>query len=63
MTWDDLAKRILEMTDGDREKTVQYVEPYQDGAEIFAVDLHEASTYFLDTEAVVRITKGEFFLQ
>ncbi len=63
MTWDELAKRILEMTDSERAQTVQYFEPWDDAAEIFAVDVMVAQENLSDPEGVIQIQKGENFLQ
>lgn len=63
MTWDELAKRILEMIESERAQTVQYREPWDHAAEIFPVDIMEAQEDLSDPEGVVRIRKGEVFLQ
>ncbi len=63
MTWEDLAKRILEMTESERTQTVQYREPWDESPEIFAVDLHNALEDLRDPEGVVRIKKDEVFFQ
>lgn len=62
MTWDDLAKRVLEMTDGDRAKTVHYREPWDEAPEIFAVDVFEAKED-LTSAGGHTILKGDIFLQ
>ncbi len=63
MTWDDLAKQILEMTEGERAKEVQYLEPWGEAAEIFVVGVMIANKDLADPEGVVRIQKGDNFLQ
>lgn len=63
MTWDDLLRRILEMSESERAQTVQYREPWDDDAEIFAVNLDEALEDLVDSEGEVKIKKGESFLE
>lgn len=63
MTWDDLAKRILEMSESERTQTVQYRESWENDPEIYAVDLHEAKEDLATPEGAVGIRKGEVFLQ
>lgn len=63
MTWDDLAKRILKLPESEREKTAYYREPYDKYAEMFPVDLYEATEDLTDSEGVVKVVKGERFLQ
>ena len=65
MTWDDLAKRILQMPESERTQTVQYREPWEeeDHPDIFAMDIHIALKDLTDVDGVVRIRKGEVFLQ
>lgn len=63
MTWDDLAKAILEMTDGDREKTVYYREPYDNDAEMFPVNIRETIEDLADPEGAIKVSKGEAYLQ
>ena len=63
MTWNELAKRILEMTEGEREKTAYYREPYCDGTEMVPVDLYDATEDLTDPGGVVKVHKGETFLQ
>jgi hypothetical protein len=63
MTWDDLAKRILEMPESERGKTVYYREPWDDNPEIFPLDAFEAIEDLSDLEGDVKIEKGETFLQ
>lgn len=63
MTWDDIAKAILEMSDGEREKTVYFLEPYDEDAEIFHVELLEAEWDLSNPDGDTLIKKGEAFLQ
>lgn len=63
MTWDDLAKRILEMTDGERCQVVQFRESFDKLAETIPVDICEAKQDLLSPEGYVTIPKGDWFLQ
>lgn len=68
MTWDELAKRIADMDKSEKEKIVLYREPWQDQAETFPVDIHEAEEDIVaeksdEIDEPITIKKGEYFLQ
>ena len=62
MTWNKLQDKIHGMTDAQRAQSAQFHESYDDGAEIFEVDVVFAETNLKDPEGKMRIEKGDPFL-
>ena len=62
MTWNDLAKCILEMPDSEKSKPVFYREPWDKDVEMITLSVQVASEDLTDPEGEVRVRKGEFFL-
>lgn len=63
MTWKEFAQHILSMSEDQQAKDVVYLEPYDDEAEVYYLDLHYARADIADPEGEVKIHKGDFFLQ
>lgn len=63
VTWNELIRQIKsEIPESERDKEVQYREPYDD-PEIFELRLFKAAEDLSDPEGEVKIKKNEFFLQ
>lgn len=61
MTWNELREAIEKIPAEERDNEAVYVEPYDDDAEVYPVDLHEAARTF--RVAGVIFAKGDPFLQ